>query len=823
MASEPNSFISQLVEAATRHPRRAILAAAIVSVVLSCYPVVFSGRSFVSANAVNMLYPGIPSWPGHAETETESFGSDTGAMMWHDVPNSFIQSRALFRDGELPLWNRYNSCGLTLLGQGQSMFGDPLHMLVVLAGGDAWVWDAKFLLAKVLFCFGIGLAVYAACRNMPVGLLLAFSSGFIGFFAYRFNHPAFFSLCYAPWLLACWLEIIRAATVRSAAGWTAVLMLASWAELNSGTAKEAYMLLASLHGCGLLAFLLAPTALRIRKLVHLGIAGGATLLIATPVWLTFFDALQKAYVPYKEEAHAYQIHPGLLPGLFDDIFYRAFNPKWFVTNPSANFLVLLGCLLAVVYLRRLLRDRVFVAISLSALASLALVFGAIPSGLIEKVPMIKNIWHIDNTFSCVLLIQLFVLASFGLSYFVERGFLGSWKRDYLFLCLAVLTLFAAYVGFTAAQRLPNFFTPPAQAALNGFFYAYTAALIAALLALPWLIRAILRRSAFAGPAAVLALLCLICLHWRHGFQLGTGSQIDEFVVNPPPRIDYHEPSAAVDFVQSQPGAFRTVGFGRVLFPGVNGMVGLESIYGPDPLANPYYHELLTAAGVRQEWSWRWIVERANPTPRPLYHMLNVRYFLDVPPRVPPDMAAVERPRFDLDVSQNEGEWPRAFFTAQLRSYDRVQQFIEMLRAADAQPFAAAQTSDFTSPNPDPANVVPATVVPAHDYRLSNNTTTFTIDAPAAGVAVLTEAYISDDFQVNINGAPADYFRVNHAFRGVKIPAAGRYVVSYSYWPRHFTLSLIWAAIGLLILATWAITTFRRRAPAANFPPTQEHA
>ena len=285
------------------HPRKAILVVSIVSVLVSCYPVVFFGRSFVSANNAPMLYPGIPTLPGYTETEREDLkGSDAGVIMWHDVPNSFIQSRALFRDGELPLWNRYNSCGLTLLGQGQSMFGDPLHMLVVLAAGDAWAWDLKFLLAKVLFCFGLGLAVHAACRHLSVALLLAFSSGFIGFFAYRFNHPAFFSLCYAPWLLACWLEIARAATVRSAAAWSAGLLLASWAELNSGTAKEAYMLLVSLHACGFLIFLLSPAVLRIRKLIHLGIAGVVLLLVAAPIWLTFFQALQKAYVPYKEAA-----------------------------------------------------------------------------------------------------------------------------------------------------------------------------------------------------------------------------------------------------------------------------------------------------------------------------------------------------------------------------------------------------------------------------------------------------------------------------------------------------------------------------------------
>ena len=810
--------------AATRNPRRALLAAAVFGVLISCYPVVFFGRSFVSGNTVPMLYPGIPTLPGHAETETENFkGSDTGAIMWHDVPNSFIQNRALFRDGELPLWNRYNSCGLTLLGQGQSMFGDPLHMLVVLAAGEAWSWDLKFLLAKVLFCSGIGVAVYASSRHLTTALLLAFSSGFIGFFAYRFNHPAFFSFCYGPWLLACWFEITRAGTIRSAVGWIAGLLLASWVELNSGTAKEAYMLLVSLHGCGFLVFLLAGTAFRLRKLLHLGIGGVAFLLMAAPVWLTFFEALKKAYVPYKEAAKAYQIQPGLLVGLFDDIFYRAFNPNWLVSNPSVNFLVLLGCLLALVYLRRLVRDRVFVGVVLSAVASAALVFGIVPSGVIEKIPMINHIWHIDNTFSCVLLIELFVLAGFGLSYFVQRCARQNWKVDYAFLVLAIFTLFGAYFGFTqAVQRIPNDFAQPEQAAPTTFFWIYSVSLVASFLALPWLIRAIVCRSRFSRMAVPLAVLCLLSLHWRHALQLHTGArQIDDYVVNPPPRVDFHESSPAIDSLKKQGGVFRTVGVGSVLFPGVNGIFDLESIYGPDPLANPYYHELLTAAGVRQEWSWRWIVERSNPKPRPLYNMLNVRYFLDMPPRQRPEMNAVEPPRLDLGVSQNQGEWPRAFFVGALSRYDSLDQFIEMLRQADSRPFAAAQSGEETVPGLDGATS--DATVPARDYRVTNNTTTFTIDAPTPGVAVLTEAYVAGDFLVTLNGAPADYFRVNHAFRGVKIPAAGKYVVSYSYWPRYFTLALVMGAIGLLILAVWLLASFRRMRTATNLAGNELHA
>src|SRR5207248_8020251 len=96
---------------------------------------------------------------GYKNTETSDVKlADIGAIMWSHIPLSVIQHRALAH-GELPLWNRYNSAGTPLLAQGQSMFGDPVHFLVVLANGAAWAWDLKFLIAKWLFAFGLGLIV----------------------------------------------------------------------------------------------------------------------------------------------------------------------------------------------------------------------------------------------------------------------------------------------------------------------------------------------------------------------------------------------------------------------------------------------------------------------------------------------------------------------------------------------------------------------------------------------------------------------------------------------------------------------------------------
>ena len=113
------------------------------------------------------------------------------------------------------------------------------------------------------------------------------------------------------------------------------------------------------------------------------------------------------------------------------------------------------------------------------------------------------------------------------------------------------------------------------------------------------------------------------------------------------------------------------------------------------------------------------------------------------------------------------------------------------------------------------------VSPARHYKLTNNTTTFTVDAPSAGAVVLTEAYIGGDFIVRLNGAPCNYFRANHAFRGILIPAAGTYEVSFSYWPKHFTASLVMFGFGALLLAAWVaaiLSGFRLRPLAYREAP-----
>ena len=136
----------------------------------------------------------------------------------------------------------------------------------------------------------------------------------------------------------------------------------------------------------------------------------------------------------------------------------------------------------------------------------------------------------------------------------------------------------------------------------------------------------------------------------------------------------------------------------------------------------------------------------------------------------------------------------------------------MIQANPGRPFAAMQKGQREAPAPlfaapdSPTRVV----VPAHGYRLTTNRTSFDVVAPGPGVIVLQEAWVRKDFKVTVNGQPANYFRVNHAFRGIAVNRAGAYRVVFSYWPEDMTLSLALSAAGLIGLAGGAWFASRRK-------------
>jgi hypothetical protein len=491
----------------------------VVAVIASSYPVLFFGKSIVSPNnGTTLLYENFPTLPGYRDRATANVaGADIGAIMWQHIPLSMLQRDALLSDGELPLWNRYNSAGTVLLGQGQSMFGDPLHFLVILANGATWAWDLKYLIAKWLLACGLGVCVLRLTSHLPAALLVTFAADFVGFFPFRVNHPAFFSFCYAPWALYCWLRITTAPRWTIAARWVAGLMLANGMLMNSGTAKEAYMLLLTLNFAGACTLLLAPLSGR-ERLIRFALGAWAGIIficLGAPVWLTFLDALKEAYTSYNA-ATAYQLQPSLALGFFDETLLRPFWVNETVYNPSANFLFLTGLLGFLVYLRAVTLNRVVLALALAALVPLAIVFGLVPPLWIIKIPFLGNVAHIDNSFG-VGLIQLFiVLAGVGFASAATRLKRPEARADLGIASLLLFALVFPYIAFrqTIQRSTYSYLHWPETLPYSSFVWGSLIVLLLAAIGFMLIARRILTR----GPTAatlIFAFTCMVVMLWRH--------------------------------------------------------------------------------------------------------------------------------------------------------------------------------------------------------------------------------------------------------------------------------------------------------------------
>ncbi len=806
------------------HPTRAVMFCAVLAVVVSSYPVVFLGKSIVSPNlGTILLYEDYPTLPGYREQRTTDVkGADIGAIMWQHIPLSMLQRHALLHDGELPLWNRYNSAGTVLLGQGQSMFGDPLHFFVILADGAAWAWDLKYLAAKWLLACGLGLCVLRLTRHLPAALLVAFAADFVGFFPFRVNHPAFFSFCYAPWMLYCWLRLATAPRRTGAARWAAALLLANWTMLNSGTAKEAYMLLLTLNFAGACVLLLAPLSVRERpaRFAIAASAGVIFTLLAAPVWITFLEALNQSYTGYNART-AYQLQPSLALGFFDEVLLRPFWEGERVYNPSANFLLLIGVIAFLVHLRAAATHRLTRGLALAALLPIAVIFGLIPPQWIVQLPFLGNVAHLDNSFGCGLILILSVLAGVGFATAAPRLGQSEGRGDLAIGGLLLLALVFPYIAFTqVVQRSTYSYLHWGETLpYSPFVWGSLAALLAAAIGFSLAMRRVLTRGP-STAALIFAFTCVTVMLWRHGWHARVG--FEGHVVMPTVRADFHAKSPAIAALRAdqkdEPG--RAIGFHGNLFPGWNNAYRLEGICGPDALMNPYYRELVDACGFNRIWDWRIYVEFPTfAALRPFYDFLNVRHYLDYKSDHG-RQGSVLTSVFDgdLDVYRSETAWPRAFFTDRLATYAKPADFAKLVQTANGLPLAAMQAGDPAIPAHFPATLADRAATPARNYRLTTNTTAFDIDATGPGIAVLSEAWLAHDFRVTLDGERVNYLRLNHAFKGIVIPKSGRHHVEFTYHPRHFSLALMFSAIGVILLGASALAVYRLEKRNSQPPP-----
>ncbi|MBP6507568.1 MAG: hypothetical protein KA257_08375 [Opitutaceae bacterium] len=788
-------------------PRRAIVLTAVLAVVVQCHPVLFQGRSFASPNNGGlMLYGSLPTLPGSDEYMfTNTMSSDTGALLFQHLYYPMVQHEALFKHGELPLWNRWSLAGEPLLGQGQSMFGDPFNFITIFADGAAWAWDVRFLIARWLFAACLGGIVWQLTRQLTAALLVTATSAFIGFYTFRLVHPANFSVGYAPTILWAWAGFIHATNRRQVAGWILALVAANWITLTSGTMKEAFMLIAGLNFAGVLLLFLLPSTQgrRLQLFGAASAAGGGFVLLSAPGWLSFLVSWKHSMTGY-DLPSAISLPLAQFIGFFDDLFYRQTVVDEIIVAPALNFFLMLGVLWWLAAPRRWLQDRAGLALLLAALPPLALAFGLIPSSLIVKIPFVGNIVHVGNTFSCVLLVLVTVLAGCGLAHAIPRLRETGWSRQLTVASLLFAGLLTAYFISTQGHKKSPFF--------SGYVPALILAAVALILGARWAAR--LSRPGLLWATLVLGLPLLL---WRHG-QFGD-TLFNAYAFVPGLRTDLHASSPGIRYLDQmtrEPG--RVVGWGNTLYPSYNAALRWEGLYGVDAVRSREYQELAMEFGMQRVWNWDWrnLPEDAHWLV-PAHDLMNVSLYVAdhaEPARHYPGVRLLHQA--DLDLYASDTAWPRAFFTDRLGRYTTPRDFAQQVLQGDRHPFAAGQTSQTSLPDLS-GDLASRIVQPASGYLLTSNNTSFTIDATGPGVAVLTETYYADDFQVTVDGQPAAYFRVNHAFKGVAINSAGRHTITFAYWPQHFTFALWLCAAGALFLLTQFFWLRRLSAPDRSPP------
>ena len=355
--------------------------------------------------------------------------------------------------------------------------------------------------------------------------------------------------------------------------------------------------------------------------------------------------------------------------------------------------------------------------------------------------------------------------------------------------------------------------------VNVFIWDNLAALLLACAALTWAARRALVRQTLTPALALVGALAIAVLLWRHGFHTKAVG-FETFVAQPTERVDFHARSEAMEFTRAAHAAEPGRGFGLEgnFFPGWNPAYALETIHGPDALVNPFLRDLITASGVDRQWNWRLYARPATVnTVRPFFDVLNVRWYFNLPGKEPlsdPTLKLVKSA--DLDVFESPSAWPRAFFTDRVAGYDEPADFVAQIRSGDGRPFAALQNPDFATHaalTQLKGDLPTRSVAAATHYQLTENSTAFDVRATGPGVIVLSEALWPDDFRVEVNGRKRPVLRLNHAFKGVAVDAAGDYHVTFSYWPKNFSLLLSLSGLSAFLLAA-SFFIARRRPRAA---------
>ncbi len=775
------------------HPVLSIVLVSLIAVIVNCYPIIFFGKSFVSPSCVKAeVYDWWPPMPGMTEDKLwDRHGSDTGAIMWDSVPCAMIESRCLLEHGELPLWNRFGRAGDTLIGQVGSMFGEPLHLIVMLGGGSALSWDLKYLIDKFLFCVGFGLLIRRLLNSNPLSLLYAALAAYSGVYFYLVNHPSFFVFTYSPWILLASIEMLDIKTAHTIR-WGFVWLLANFSCFNAGQVETALTLILGLNLAALANSLLNYPSAQAIKLIVSRLTIGTLLFLGltAPWWISFLGAVHDAYSTHLS-IKVTQLPLIFLPGLFDDVFYLMAKEQLGSTEgdaiaPCTSMLIWVGCLFAILRWRQLKHVTFFWVNTVAIVLWSGCIFGWIPGSFLILIPFLNQIGHTDQQFSFLLIIHLTLQSAYGFKCLADAPAYSKAIHDFIWIVIVTLASIFIYLFFIYYTDIQWIY----------LFTVFISAIIAPLLFVLFK-NTIIQDEKRVILAWFIVILVGFIPQYRFAFY-NFGDPL--LLMIPGNRSDLTAPSLAIDKIKNdKTGPFRVTGVREILIGDTSAIYNLEDIRSSTPVANKDFISLASGIPGITFIPGDWRIRLDDPsTAQPLLNLLNVKYIL-----APPSTTMLGKVNFkvfdksDFLVLTNPDAWPRAFFSNQIVPISSTEYFIQYLKAHSKTPFIAIDDDEIAeypflqNEQLKAENVITA----ATNYQLLPNSTSFDIHASSDGVVCLTEGQ-AHDFYAIVNHEYREVLTVNRAFKGVYLEKAGDYHIEFIYRPHYwiFACTLFWISI-----------------------------
>ncbi len=677
-----------------------------------------------------------------------------------------------FQSGTVPLWNPFQYAGSSFIGDNQSGIFYPFNLLLFLLKPD-FSYRAIEVLVLWHFFFA-GAAMYFSLRLLrpkeaiwrPAALVGGLAFMFSGVFITHIGNLNLIAV--ASWLPLTFLGLHRAVIAAEKKRRVA------WA-IGGGVALG----LGTLAGHGQMTFLLAAFLASYalfrtvvdRSLWPLLLLSVLALTAVGLAAINLFPSFEGLQFTIRagfdgEQAANYSLPRQALLGLAAPDFYGRgsahFWGGW--SRVEYGYVGVLTLFLAALALL-IRRSRLTIFFALAALLFLLLALGQngpLYPLLLQALPLFP--FQVPARFVLLLDFSLAALAAIGMDSFDRR------PRVMPFYLLGTAVLAAAVMALLLWQVAENINLVPhhQQQMIRavGLFalFALSSWLLILARGKRWL------SSALFGVAAVLLLgLDLIALgHW---IEVEWNSPMPGFA----------EGSAALEYIQSDPGLHRidiAQGVWQPNLPQMEGLYAIRGVYNPLQLAS--YAAYMGSLGFRGST---------------LYNLLGVKYVIGGKGEPPADTTIIV-PVFDQDpdvtVFLNTLALPRVNVVYNATVLPTEEDVFAAIHEDGFDPLAEVILEEGLPLAQEPGTAAISVL------RYDANRAVFEVETDKAAYLLLSDIY-HPHWRAVVNGTETQILRADYALRAVPLQA-GKQIVEMWYAPSGWTAGVAVTALTLLVLA-----------------------